>query len=176
MIVIWLMSKIWLEGTLNKSNLWVIPQQLDQGSDTFHQTTAQQLLEYQASTRQIKFNTVSVSAQQPLNLCSIILDLNILSLVNIPIYCSRSSIASQFSSTFLLLQTLQDSFGTEAIRGKPRVMQCLCANTPIIRVWGLCGWLWVVVLAPAEWIWVLWLTMNLSLNWVSDSSWGCLTC
>jgi hypothetical protein len=91
MILIRLMSKIWVEGTLNKSNLWVIPQQLDQGSDTFHQPVAQQLLEYQASTRQIKFNTVSVSSQQPQNLCSIILDLNILSLVNFPIYCSRSS-------------------------------------------------------------------------------------
>jgi hypothetical protein len=123
--------------------------QLDQGTYTFHQTAAQELLECQASTRQIKCNIVSVSVQQRLNLYSIILDLHSFSLVNIPIYYSWSSTASKFATTFLLLQTPLHSFGTEAMRGKPRVMQCLCTHTPIIRVWGLCGCLWVVVLCTS---------------------------
>jgi hypothetical protein len=157
--------------------------QLDQGTDTFHQTAAQELRECQASTRQIKCNIVSVSVQQPLNLCSIILDFHSFSLVNIPFYCSWNSTASKFAATFILLQTPSHSFGTEAMRVKPRVMLCLCTHTPIIRVWDVsCSWGASVVVcewscyAPVERIWVLWLTMNLSLNWVIDSSWGCLTC
>jgi hypothetical protein len=61
-----------------------------QGTNTFHRTAAQELLEYQGSTRQIKCNIISISVQQPLNLCSMFLDLHSFSLVNIPFFCSRS--------------------------------------------------------------------------------------
>jgi hypothetical protein len=115
--------------------------QLDQGTDTIHQTAAQELLEYQVSIRQIKCNIVSISVQQPLNLCLIILDLHSFSLVNIPFYCSWSTTASKFATTFLLLKNHPHSFGTEAMRVKPRVMHCLCTHISIIRVWDVsCSW------------------------------------
>jgi hypothetical protein len=67
-------------------NQGVIPHQLDHGPDTFHQAAAQDFLECQASPKQTNCNIVSISVQQLLILCSIILDLHSFSLVKIPIF------------------------------------------------------------------------------------------
>jgi hypothetical protein len=41
-----------------------------------HRTGAQELLEFQASPDQFTCNTISVSCNQPLKLCSVVLDLH----------------------------------------------------------------------------------------------------